>query len=245
MKEESGKIYCLVRNGNRDDRRGKLYETLQYYFGNRYENEFGKRIMPVIGDIERDGLSEQMPMDIQTVIHTAASVKHYGSYEYFYRVNVGGTQHVIDYARSVGAKLIHISTLSVSGNSMADDFSVYRSEKEKYFYETSFYIGQPLDNVYIHSKIHELGIPMKVVEGTAFYDALQETMKNRGTEYIFEAFQNDMDEQGKLIYDSNIHIVNDFTMWFLKQVGFEWNETDMPYISGYIEYFRNIGYLKV
>lgn len=351
MKEESGKIYCLVRSGNRDDRRGKLYETLQYYFGNQYENEFGKRIIPVIGDIERNGLSEQMPIDVQTVIHTAASVKHYGSYEYFYRVNAGGTQHVINYARSVGAKLIHISTLSVSGNSMADDFTVYRSEDEKYFYETSFYIGQPLDNVYIHSKfeaekavydamlggldakvirvgnltnrvtdykfqpnyeqnafltrtkailefglfpdylmhlysefspvdltgegivkiaqyasnqcvfhlnsnrpiyfdrflevVHELGIPMKVVEGAVFHDALQETMKNSGTEYIFEAFQNDMDEQGKLIYDSNIHIVNDFTMWFLKQVGFEWNETDMPYIRGYIEYFRSIGYLKV
>ena len=29
---------------------------------------------------------------------------------------------------------------------------------------------------------------------------------------IFEAFQNDMDEQGRLLCDSNIHIENDFTV---------------------------------
>jgi thioester reductase-like protein len=278
-------------------------------------------------------------------------VKHYGSYSYFHKVNVEGTQHVIDYARAVRAKLIHISTLSVSGNSMADDFSVYRSEEEKHFYETSFYMGQPLDNVYIHSKfeaekrvydamlegldakvirvgnltnrvsdykfqpnyrenafltrvkailefglfpdylmdlyaefspidktaegiikiaqyadkqtvfnlnsnrviyfdrfldvVHELGIPMKVVDGKTFNKELQKTLNAHVTEYIFEAFQNDMDESGHLVYDSNIHIENEFTLWFLKQTGFEWNETDLDYIRGYVEYFRRIGYLEV
>lgn len=54
-----------------------------------------------------------------------------------------------------------------------------------------------------------------------------------------------MDEQGRLVYDSNIRIMNDFTVWFLKKVGFEWNETDMEYIKGYIDYFRKIGYLEV
>ena len=70
-------------------------------------------------------------------------------------------------------------------------------------------------------------------------------MRNTGTEYIFEALQNDMDEQGRLVYDSNIRIVNDFTVWFLKKVGFEWNEIDMEYMKGYIDYFRGLGYLKV
>lgn len=240
---------------------------------------------------------------------------------------------------------------SVSGNSMADDFSVYYSGKEKQFCETSFYIGQPLDNVYIRSKfeaeravydamldgleakiirvgnltnrttdfkfqpnyaqnafltrlkamlefglfpdylrplyvkfspvdltakgiiqiaqfadepcifhlnsnrtiyfnrfleiIRELGISMKIVNGTTFYNALQETLKNNDTSYIFEAFQNDMDEHGRLVYDSNIHIKNDFTVWFLKRLDFEWNKIDAKYVSGYINYFRKLGYLKV
>lgn len=310
-----------------------------------------RRIIPIIGDIEQDGLAGNMPEDVQTVIHTAASVKHYGSYDYFNRVNVEGTRHVVNYAKSVGAGLIHISTLSVSGNSLADEFAVYRSEEEKFFGETSLYIGQPLDNVYIHSKfeaervvldamltgldariirvgnltsratdykfqpnykqnafltrfkailefglfpdylmhlysefspidltaegvvkiaqyagkqtvfhlnsnrpiyfdrflevVHELGIPMKVVDGDTFTQALRGTIRDRVTEYIFEAFQNDMDERGRLVYDSNIHIENDFTVWFLKKLGFEWNETDMEYIRRYIEYFRGIGHLKV
>lgn len=351
MEEEKGKIYCLIRGGAEDDGRGRLEKILRYYFGEKYECELGKRIIPITGDIEKEGLSEHMPDDVQTVIHTAASVKHYGSYDYFHKVNAEGTQHVIDHAKKVGAKLIHVSTLSVSGNSMADDFSVYRSEEEKHFYETSFYIGQPLDNVYIHSKfeaekrvydamlegldakvirvgnltnrtgdykfqpnykenafltrvkamlefglfpdylmslyaefspvdltaagvvkiaeyadkqtvfhlnsnrpiffdrfldvLRSIGISMKVVDGDAFNRGLQKTIKDGGTEYIFEAFQNDMDEKGNLVYDSNIRIENDFTLWFLKQVGFEWSETDMEYISGYMEYFRKIEYLEV
>ena len=348
MQKENGKIYCLIRSDQADDRRGRLKEILQYYFGDRYASEINKRIIPIIGDIEKEGLSDEMPLDVQTVIHTAASVKHYGSYSYFHRVNTEGTSHVIEYAKKMRAKLIHISTLSVSGNSMADDFTVYRSDEEIFFYETSFYIGQPLDNVYIRSKfeaerkvydamldglnakvirvgnltnrasdykfqpnytsnafltrvkailefslfpdyliplyaefspidktaegivkiaqyadkhcvfhlnsnkvihfnrflevVHELGIPMKVVSGAEFNCALQETMN---TEYIFEAFQNDMDEQGRLVYDSNIRIENKFTLWFLRKVGFEWNETDIKYISGYIDYFRKIGYLEI
>lgn len=351
MQEENGKIYCLIRSDKTDDRRGRLQEILRYYFGDKYESEWNHRIIPIVGDIEHEGLSDCMPSDVQTVIHAAASVKHFGSYSYFHKVNAEGTGHVVDYAKAVGAKLIHISTLSVSGNSMADDFTVYRSEEEKFFYETSFYIGQPLDNVYIHSKfeaerrvydamldgldatiirvgnltnrasdykfqpnykenafltrvkailefglfpdylmklyaefspidktaegivkiaqyadkqtvfhlnsdrviyfdrflevVHELGISMEVVSGSAFNEALQKTIKQSNTEYIFEAFQNDMDEQGHLVYDSNIRIENDFTLWFLKKVGFEWNETDMEYIKGYIDYFRRIGYLEV
>lgn len=93
--------------------------------------------------------------------------------------------------------------------------------------------------------VHELGISMQVVGSSIFNKALQETIQSSGTEYIYEAFQNDMDERGRLVYDSNIRIMNDFTVWFLKKIGFEWNETDMEYIRGYIEYFRGIGYLKV
>ncbi len=365
MREETGKIYCLVRDGKnmrsgeKVDCGGRLREILWYYFGDRYEAEFAeepgnkniRRIIPIAGDIESDPLAENMPEDVQTVIHTAASVKHYGSYRYFHRVNVEGTGHVVDYAKSVGARLIHISTLSVSGNSLADAFDVYRSEEEKHFGETSFYIGQPLDNVYIHSKfeaeraafdamltgldakiirvgnltsrasdykfqlnyrenafltrckailefglfpdylmplycefspidltaegivkiaqyadrqtvfhlnsnrpiyfdrflevVRALGILMEVVDGDSFNRALRNTIRDRVTEYIFEAFQNDMDEQGRLVYDSNIRIGNDFTVWFLKKLGFEWNETDMEYIRGYVEYFRGIGYLEV
>ncbi|MCX4354830.1 MAG: amino acid adenylation domain-containing protein [Oscillospiraceae bacterium] len=351
MKSENGKIYCLVRSQKQDDRRGRLFEILNYYFGNTYDNEIGKRIIPIIGDVEQIGLSDNIPYDVQTVIHTAATVKHYGSYDYFRNVNVLGTENVIAYAQMCKARLIHISTISVSGNSMADEIEVYRSANEKSFDETSLYIGQPLENVYIHSKfeaeiavlnlvlngldakivrvgnltnrqsdfkfqpnyrenafltrvkaglelglfpdyllplysefspidatadgvvkiaqyadkqnvfhlnsnkpiyfdkllevLHELNIRMETVSGREFNDTLQKLAKADNTEYIYEAFQNDMDENGQLVYDSNIRIKNEFTVWFMKKVGFEWKQIDFDYIKGYIEYFRDLGYLEV
>lgn len=351
MQNESGKIYCLVRSNSDNDRRGRWPQILQYYFGDKYESEFGRRIIPIVGDIELIRLSDDMPKDVQTVIHTAATVKHYGSYEYFDRVNVQGTKHVIQYAKSVGAKLIHISTISVSGNSLADAFEVYTSEEEKFFDETSFYIHQPLDNVYVRSKfeaeravldacldgldakiirvgnltnrasdlkfqpnykenaflkrvkaglefgflpdylmplyaefspidqtaegvvkiaqyadepcvfhlnsnkglyftelikiLDRLKIPMQVVDSEEFNGRLEQYARSEHTEYIYEAFQNDMDRAGKLQYDSNIHIVNDFTVEFLRRIGFEWEEIGYDYVSRYIEYFRKLGYLEV
>ncbi len=93
--------------------------------------------------------------------------------------------------------------------------------------------------------IRKLGIPMDVVEGSKFHQALEKTVQSAGKEYIFQALQNDMDEQRRLVYDSNIRIMNNFTVWFLKKVGFRWNETDFEYIRGYVEYFRKLGYLEV
>ena len=69
--------------------------------------------------------------------------------------------------------------------------------------------------------------------------------KDSKTEYIYEAFQNDMDENGRLVYDSNIRIKNDFTDWFMRKLGFEWAHIDYEYIRAYVEYFRGIGYLEV
>lgn len=187
MKEETGKIYCLIRGESKENSNSRICEILKYYFGDAYESKFGKRIIPIIGDIELDYLSEDLPKDVRTIIHTAASVKHYGSYDYFYKVNVMGTKHVVDYTKRIHAKLIHISTLSVSGNSLADDFSVYRSEEEKYFYETSFYIGQPLDNVYIHSKFEaEQIVYDAMLEGLDAKVIRVGNLTNRVSDYKFQ-----------------------------------------------------------
>jgi thioester reductase-like protein len=105
---------------------------------------------------ERFGLSPNdyasLLAHTDTVINAAASVKHYGSYKYFYEANVETVNRLIDFCVNSGAKLIHISTLSVSGNGFADEFNGYISEEEKHFYESNLYIGQPLDNVYARSK---------------------------------------------------------------------------------------------
>lgn len=93
--------------------------------------------------------------------------------------------------------------------------------------------------------LKRLGITMRIVSGEQFNTTLQSFAKNANTEYIYEAFQNDMDENGRLVYDSNIYIKNDVTVWFMKKLGFEWAQIDIDYIRKYVDYFIGIGYFDI
>lgn len=356
LENDIGTAYCLVRGADKKAAEQRFYELLKFYFGEKYINS--DRIVVLCADLQSEnfGLSEEeyeaLTQNVHTVINTAASVKHYGSYQYFYEANVETVKNLIDFCKKADAKLIHTSTLSVSGNSFGDEFDGYISETEKHFYESSLYIGQPLENVYARSKFeaeklileetanglkanimrmgnltnrysdgkfqknHEsnaflnrlkailnlgifpdylmdlyleftpiddaagavmavvrhfnteqtvfhinstkvlymdkvleylkkCGIDIRIVSADTFTQALRNTAKQIGTEYIFETFINDMDNEDKLNYDSNIRIENDFTVQYLKRLGFEWSDIDFEYIKKYIEYFREIGYLEV
>lgn len=73
-----------------------------------------------------------------------------------------GTQNVIALAKAKGARLLHISTISVSGNSFDHDPAF----PETVFNETSLYIGQPLENVYVRSKFEaEVAVLRARLEG--------------------------------------------------------------------------------
>lgn len=89
----------------------------------------------------------------------------------------------------------------------------------------------------------KLNIPMNVINEKQFAEVLQGLGKQEDTKYIYEALINDMDETGKLIYDSNIHIENDATVNYLKELGFEWTDIDCDYLAGYLEYFKRLGYI--
>ena len=112
--------------------------------------------------------------------------------------------------------------------------------------QTVFHINS-IKVVYLDKLVEHfnaVGYDMKVVDGKTFTEALRQTAKQAGMEHIFETFINDMDENDKLQYDSNIRIENDFTVPYLKQLGFEWKNIDLVYLRRYVEYFRKIGYMK-
>ncbi len=347
LKTETGIAYCLVRGEHQEACEKRFAELLHYYFGNTYDG--CDRIKVVCGDI-----TQPISCDgkIDMVIHSAASVKHYGSYQYFHNINVEGTKNAIAFAKEKGAKFLHISTLSVSGNTFVDAYGSYVSEDEKYFAESSLFIHQDLSNVYARSKFqaeravldamldgleasicrmgnltnrasdgkfqpnyesnaflsrakavlefgnlpdylmplytefspidesaqavmkvaqhfnrnytvfhinshkplymdkfvelaNEMGIPMQVIPGKTFAEALREIAKNSETAYIFEAFINDMDEQEKLVYDTNIRIENEFTVQYLNALGFDWSQIDYEYVQKWVQYFRNLHVLNV
>lgn len=357
LDNDSGTAYCFVRGKDKEDSTARLKKLLEFYFGEKY-SDMG-RIKVVCADLQKERFSlsseeyENLAKNVDTVINCAASVKHYGSYKYFYEVNVESVKRLIDFCKDAAAKLIHTSTLSVSGNSFGDEFDGYISEEEKHFYESSLYIGQPLDNVYARSKfeaekavldaiadgleanimrmgnltnrfsdgkfqknyesnaflqrvkgiielgkapdylikeglyseftpideaakavmtvtrhfnaeqtvfhinstkvvymnkllehLSRLGYEIEIVSGKEFTELLRATAKASGTQHIFETFINDMDENDQLNYESNIHIENAFTVSYLEQLGFEWNDIGFEYLKKYVEYFKKIGVLR-
>lgn len=90
-----------------------------------------------------------------------------------------------------------------------------------------------------------LGYPSRAVSGGEFTEALRETAKQSGMEHIFETFINDMDKNDRLNYDSNIRIENDFTVEYLRKLGFTWGEIGPEYFRKYAEYFERTGYWRI
>ena len=159
IKNETGNIYCLIRKKNSMSPEQRLKNVLHFYFGETYDNLIGKRIHLVEGDITLDklGLSDEeyrnLGNKLTTVIHCAALVKHYGNYSTFKQINIDGTQKIVDLCEEFNLKLLHVSTISVSGNNLAEGYNIDNYfGKDILFDETNFYIGQNLKNSYIHSK---------------------------------------------------------------------------------------------
>ena len=349
LDNDKGTAYCLVRGENKQEAENRLKDLLQFYFGDKYIDS--DRIVVLCADLQKDkfGLTdneyEQLIKNVSTVFNAAASVKHYGSYKYFYETNVETVKNLIEFCKRADAKLIHTSTLSVSGNS----FEEYEGNSVVRFGENNLYIGQPLENVYARSKfeaekvvinamsngikanimrlgfltnrytdgvfqknyesnaylkriiaiirlgiipksfeeipleftpidfaakaimtiarnfssksnvfhicntktismgklidyLQKMDISVDIVDDAEFYMSLENNQQNDNREGIFEAFVNDFKKGNKLDYSSKIVLDNDFSVEYLKKLGFEWPDIGLDYLRKYIEYFRNLGY---
>lgn len=355
LDHDGGIAWCLVRGKDQKDSERRLQEMLSFYFGDKYSKT--DRIRVLCGDLQKDhlGLTAQeyasLQESVNTVINCAASVKHYGTYQHFHEVNVVSVQRLIRFCQASGAKLIHTSTVSVSGNSFGDDFSSNHSQVDAEFSESMLYFGQSLENVYVRSKFeaekavleamaeglqanimrvgqlsnrysdgvfqknHEsnaylkrlkamadlgkipenlrrqyteftpvdkaaqaimlitrsfsneqtvfhienphfvfvqelaarftqLGYPVQFVSQHAFSELIEEMGRNEDSAYLLESFINDLDENNLLSYENGTQISVDFTVAYLRGLGFEWPVIDWKYLQKYINYFRRIGYFK-
>lgn len=144
------KIYCLIRGANPE----RLPDTLAWYFGNGWLYGNQKRLIAVSGDIldEKLGLDDTAARTIQkeigSVIHAAADVRHYASDQEAELTNVRGTAHAAAFAREAGARLIHISTVSLCGEYLPN-----APQETAEFSEQDFEIGQNwMDSVYLRGK---------------------------------------------------------------------------------------------
>ena len=153
LKNYNCKIYCLVREKNNLEPKLRLIKKLNYYFGKESLSFIDNRIQIVDGDISlpQFGLSSKDYAELQgkidTVIHSAALVSHYGNKELFDTINIKGTHEIINFCKPTNIKLNYISTTSVSGYQTCGEC------KNIDFDEHCLYVGQNYeDNIYIKTK---------------------------------------------------------------------------------------------
>lgn len=158
LKIDNIKIYCLVRSDPSTSPENKLKNKFKYYFGSDLSNLFGTRIFVINGDISYNMFNlsydeyDDLGHKVYSVINCAAIVKHFGNYSIFNKINVEGSKNVVSFCEAYGKKLYHISTLSVSGNTITGLAHSFMPKKKIYFSEKNLFINQSLENVYVRSK---------------------------------------------------------------------------------------------
>lgn len=133
-------VVCLVRKKDGKDGRQRLEEAFVLYFGKQTLQRFSYRIHVV----EQDLLSLQpgdIPCPVDTIIHCAADTHHQHVGNEIERTNIEGTRRIMDVAKKMHARLVHISTVSVGGMNGTEPLT-----------EHNLFVGQTMPNSYVHSK---------------------------------------------------------------------------------------------
>ena len=201
LKEENGKIYCLIRRKDDEEPLARLKQKIVFYFGNEYYEKYQDRIQIIEGDIVKKNLAisekdkDVLKNEVTTVVNAGALVKHFGTAKLFNDINVLGTQNVVDFCKTLGKRLIHISTISVSGNGEKEETIEETKENinnKKLFRENTLYIGQNLEGVYTTTKYQAEIIVLKAIEDGL--DAQILRMGNITNRYSDGVFQQNVEE---------------------------------------------------
>ncbi len=154
-------VYAIVRGEDDEAAFGRLQAKLGFYFGAEALNGRRSRLVVFAGDLSEEamGLGEEayaaLQSEIDAIVHAAATVKHYGSYEDFKRHNVEATERLLELAESGRRKDVHhVSTLGVATGIIAE-------RSEAFFGEYDLDLGQEYENYYAKTKYEA---EQKVVE---------------------------------------------------------------------------------
>ena len=201
LKYENGKIYCLVRRKNNEEPLIRLQQKIAFYFGNDYYEKNKDRIQVVEGDIVEENLAinskdyKMLKNNITTVINAGALVKHFGISKLFNDINVKGTENVVEYCKKENKRLIHISTISVSGNGEKEETVEETTENinsKKIFKESDLYIGQNISGIYTITKFEAEKIVLKAIKSGLNAQILR--MGNITNRYSDGVFQQNVEE---------------------------------------------------
>ncbi len=140
------KVYCLMR-AHKVNSLKRLASIYYYYFNESCEEEFGKRIFVIDGDITMpDSLKTAAREDFRTIINCAACVKHFADIDFLMEVNFRGVEYLTDICLAKGLRLIQTSTVSVGGDIPED-------HEEICLAENCLDLGQEVKaNAYVYTK---------------------------------------------------------------------------------------------
>lgn len=147
-------VHVIVRGDTDEQAADRLHSKLAFYFRDQINETMRSRIYVHKGDLtqERLGLTEakytELSEIVDGIVHSAATVKHYGNYSDFEQQNVVATERVLAFAQLNRIKpMHHISTLGVASGVIPDQSAAY-------FTEYDLDLGQQYENYYAKTK-HE------------------------------------------------------------------------------------------
>ncbi|GAA0409209.1 amino acid adenylation domain-containing protein [Paenibacillus motobuensis] len=156
-------IYCLVRAKEGEEPYQRLVDVMKGYYGTEITRNMKNRVVAVRGDLEQPnlGLSPQdaalLDQHLDSIIHCGAEVKHFGSTDYFTKVNVESTDRLLDLARGKDVRFHYVSTLGIP-----EDLAFLGLWES--FTAGSGYDAVATENVYTNSKLEAEKLVIRACE---------------------------------------------------------------------------------
>lgn len=140
LQETKYRIYLLVRQTDNVTKNGynRICDKFKYYFDINLE-DFHDRLIVWESDLTEINLGlnevqyQELVTNLDSIIHCAALVKHYGDYMDFYKVNVQSTINLLDLCKLTQYKDFHyISTIGVFTDSQSSEIMLPVKRHKEY-----------------------------------------------------------------------------------------------------------------
>ncbi len=191
-------IYLPIRTNNKCNAYTKLYNKFNYYFEEDL-NVYNTRIKVFSSDISKTklGLSdtqyEDLVANVDSIIHSAALVKHYGENSEFYLENVQSTINLLELAKLTTNKDFHyISTIGVFTDIRVSDsdFNIFKEENidESYANLNNIYTKTKYQGEQVTLKYREYGIKANIyrIGNLAINSTTNKTQENLEDNAFFQ-----------------------------------------------------------
>lgn len=129
-------VYLIIRASSLEEAYNKINVKFKHYFNIGLE-EYNNRIVVLKGDIEKATLGLELHQyhsliaNVDSVIHSAALVRHYGEYDKFSSANIQATINILEFTKCTRNKDIHyISTIAVLKDGIIPNYKNYTFSEE-------------------------------------------------------------------------------------------------------------------